>query len=170
MLNMWRDSGSSGPSATAWGAPSRSSQQSAVGQPNQVGVSGSGAIPSQASLLQVAVPPSIQSVGSGTHVNLGQQTASNQQQQIVGSRNNIVNNPQHASSRTAEMSLILAENLAESVLNHQSNGTSNQVPGNSSVTAKQIASSTGPTVCSGLDKSMHRLSMGSTEDVPHQPQ
>ena len=166
MLNMWRDSGTGGPSATAWGNPSRPSQQSAVGQQNQGG-SGGGTIPSQSSLLQVAVPPSLQTVG-GPHVNLGQPAANNQQQQhtnqsaAVGSRSNIVSNPQHVSSRSsAEMNLMLAENLAESVLNHQNN-TSAQV--NSSVTAKQITAAAGSNVGSGLEKSMQRLSMVSIKE------
>ena len=170
---MWRDSGTGGPSATAWGNPSRPSvaqqvAQSTVGQQNQGGGgSGGGTIASQSSLLQVAVPPTLQTAG-GPHVNLGQQAANNQQQQhtnqsaAVGSRNNIVSNPQHISSRSsAEMSLMLAENLAESVLNHQ-NTTSAQV--NPSVTAKQITAAAGSNVGSGLEKSMQRLSMVSVND------
>ena len=163
---MWRDSGTGGPSATAWGNPSIPSQQSAVGQQNQgVGGSSGGTIPSQSSLLQVAVPPTLQTAG-GAHVNLGQQVANNQQQQhtnqsaAVGNRNNIVNNPQHVSSRSsAEMSLMLAENLAESVLNHQNN-TSSQV--NPSVTAKQ--KSAGSNVGARLEKSLQRLSMVRVKD------
>ena len=60
------------------------------------------------------------------------------------------------------MSLMLAENLAESVLNHQ-NSTSGQVSNTPSVTAKQIAAvaavAPGSNVGSGLEKSMQRLSM-----------
>ena len=165
MLNMWRDSGAGGPSATAWGNPSRPSQQSSVvGQQNQGGggSTNGGHMQSQSSLLQVAVPQSLQSVGTGSHINLGQQAAANQQQNHQNqsstngnNRNNLSNNqPQHASSRSSEMSLMLAENLAESVLSHQSNGGSQM---NSS--AKQRTLNTGPNVGSGLEKSMQRLSM-----------
>ena len=164
---MWRDSGASVDSSTAWASPPRPSQQTVVGQPNQgSGVSGGGPLPGQATLLQVAVQPSLQSVG-GPHNNVGQQVANNPHQQhgnqtTVGSRSSIVNNPQHTSSRSAEMSLMLAENLAESVLNHQNN-TNGQAPNNPSVTAKQIAAAAavaaGSNVPSGLEKSIQRLSM-----------
>ena len=61
---------------------------------------------------------------------MGHQALNAQQNQIgnqtmVGNRSTMLN-PQHATSRTSEMSLMLAENLAESVLNHQNN-TNNQV-------------------------------------------
>ena len=161
---MWRDSGAGGPSATAWGNPSRPSQQSAVvGQQSQSvgGASNGGQIQNQSSLLQVAVPPSLQSVGTGAHINLAQQAATNQQQNHQNQsstngtiRNNLPGNQSQHVSRSSEMSLMLAENLAESVLNHQNNGASQL---NSS--AKQINLNTGPNLGSGLEKSMQRLSM-----------
>ena len=165
MLNMWRDSGAGGPSATAWGNPSRPSQQpSVVGQQNQVGggASTGGSMQNQSSLLQVAVPPSLQSVGAGAHINLGNQATNNQQQHNQNqpsangnNRNNLVSNPsQHVSSRSSEMSLMLAENLAESVLNHQSNGG-----GQINSSAKQMNINAGSNVSSGIEKSMQRLSM-----------
>ena len=160
MLNMWRDTGAGGPSTTAWGNPSRPSQQSAVGQTNQGGgASSGGAVPNQSSLLQVAVPSPLQSVG-GPQANMGHQVSNAQQNQIgnqtmVANRSSMLN-PQHATSRTSEMSLMLAENLAESVLNHQNN-TNSQV---SNVAVKQLASGTGPSNAgSGIEKSMQRLSM-----------
>ena len=165
MLNMWRDSSAGGPSATAWGNPSRPSQQtSVVGQPSQGGGSSTngGSMQNQSSLLQVAVPPSLQSVGAGAHINLGQQAANNSQQNHQNqtstngnSRNSLGSNQsQHASSRSSEMSLMLAENLAESVLNNQTNGGSQM---NSST--KQISMNVGPNSGSGLEKSMQRLTM-----------
>ena len=64
------------------------------------------------------------------------------------------------------MSLMLASNLAESVLNHQNN-TNSQVSNSPSVTAKQIAAAAavaaGSNVGSGLEKSMQRLSMVSVK-------
>ena len=164
MLNMWRDAAAGGPS-TAWTAPPRPSAQTAVGQSNQgSGVSG-GQMPGQATLLQVAVhPSSLQSAG-GPHATVGQQAAgqhTNQQhgnQTTVGSRP-----PHHTASRSTEMSLMLAENLAESVLNHQSTATSGQVNNGTAVTAKQFAAvaavgASGAGVGGGLEKSMGRLSM-----------
>ena len=161
---MWRDSGAAGPSATPWGNPSRPSQQSAVvGQQNQSvgGASNGGQMQNQSSLLQVAVPSSLQSVGTGAHINLAQQAATNLQQNHQNqsstngnNRNNLPSNQSQHVSRSSEMSLMLAENLAESVLNHQNNGASQL---NSS--AKQINLNTGPNVGSGLEKSMQRLSM-----------
>ena len=170
MLNMWRDTAAGGP-ATAWASPTRPSQQATLAaSPNQAPATATG-LPGQSTLLQVAVqqPSSLQHHTPTTqqvqqHGNHPPAQHNNQMTGTVGGRGGSMggangNHPQQP-SRSAEMNLMLAENLAESVLNHQ-NTTVPPHNNGASVNSKQItvAAVVAAGAGGGLEKSIGRLSL-----------